>query len=94
MKKAILLAKEFSKILNSWIPDKLFEVNLRNKEAYYIEHNLCATHDFCDSNQAIINAYKNLYGSDPSLRNKKQTALINKAWNIAKENKFNPYQIG
>lgn len=88
MKKHILLANEFSKILNEWIPEKLFEVNQRNKEPRYIASGCCATHDFCDPNQAMIDAFTNLFGKEPSARNQKQNTLINNAWAAAKQAQF------
>lgn len=87
-KKAILLANAFSEILNDWIPDKLFEVNLRNKEKSYIDGGFCATHDFCDPSQAMIDAFKKLYGYEPSTQNQQHLNLIGKAWILAKDNEF------
>jgi hypothetical protein len=82
------VAKQFSIILNQWIPEKLFEVNLRNKEQSYIDHGCCATHDFCDPNQAIIDAFKFVFGKDPSVKNQKDNMIINNAWTIAKTANF------
>ena len=90
-KKAIELANNFSRVLNEWIPEKLFEVNLRNKEKSYSEGGFCATHDFCDPNQAMINAFVSVFGREPAALNKKDNALINKAWNMAKAAGFKPY---
>jgi len=78
------VAKQFSIVLNQWIPEKLYEVNLRNKEQSYIEHNCCATHDFCDPNQAIIDAFSVVFGREPSVKNQKDNMIINNAWLIAK----------
>lgn len=58
----IALANAFSGVLNEWIPDKLFEVNLRNKEASYA--GCCATHDFCDSNMAMAEAFQKVMKRD------------------------------
>lgn len=89
-KKVIELANAFSGVLNQWIPEKLFEVNLRNKEASYV--GCCATHDFCDPNQAMIDAFTSVFGREPSAKNQKDNLLINNAWNIAKDSQFKPYQ--
>jgi hypothetical protein len=88
--KAELLANGFSEIINDWIPDKMYEINLRNKEPQYKTRNWCATHDFCDPNQAMIDAFKKLYNKELSTTNKKHLELINHAWNLAKTNDFKP----
>lgn len=86
MKKSIILANAFSAVLNEWIPEKLFEVNLRNKEPRYA--GCCATHDFCDSNQAMIAAFVKIFGKEPSVRNQKHNDITNNAWALAKEAQF------
>lgn len=83
------LANAFSTILNEWIPEKIFEVNLRNMEPSY--NGCCATHDFCDPNQAMIDAFKKLYGKEPSIHNKMHNSVINESWNLAKANKFKQF---
>lgn len=78
------VAKQFSIVLSNWIPEKLYEVNLRNKEQSYIEHDCCATHDFCDPNEAMISAFKTIFNREPSAINQKDNMIINNAWLIAK----------
>ena len=82
------VAKQFSVILNELIPEKLYEVNLRNKEQSYIENGCCATHDFCDPNQAMIDAYKTIFGKEPSTQSQKDNTIINNAWTIASTAQF------
>ena len=96
--KATDLAKEFSRVLNSWIPEKIFEVNLRNKEASYKLNNCCASHDFCDANMAMDEAFQKVMQREfvffndeypeTEQQNEDDTDLINAAWNLAKENDF------
>lgn len=90
-KQRIELANTFSAVLNEWIHEKLYEVNLRNKEKNYIEGSWCATHDFCDANQAMIDAFKKVFGYEPTGRDQKDNSLIDHAWNIAKHAEFKPY---
>lgn len=54
-----LLAKEFSRILQEWfIPALLKQAIARNETAEY--KGACATHDFCDENLAMDEAFENL----------------------------------
>jgi len=87
----IKLADTFSEILNEWIPEKLYEVNLRNKEVSYTEHGCCATHDFCDPNQAMVDAFVKVFGKEPSTKNQKHNMLIDNAWTVAKTAQFKPF---
>jgi hypothetical protein len=89
--KVIALSNAFSAIIREWVPDKVFEINQRNKEPYYIDNGLCATHDFCDPNQAIINAFKQVYDKEPSVQNEQHNLLIIRAWNLSKSIGFNTY---
>jgi hypothetical protein len=82
------VAKQFSVVLNQWIPEKLYEINLRNKEQSYIDHGCCATHDFCDPNQAIIDAFVSVFGREPDTQNHKDNLLIDNAWTVAKTAEF------
>lgn len=90
-KNTIDLANNFSRVLNEWIPEFLFEVNLRNKEQSYIDGGFCATHDFCDPNRAMIDAFVSVFGREPNSLCQKDNLLINNAWNLAKTAGFKPF---
>jgi len=80
------LADKFSAILNGWLnPETLAEVRRRNRN----EHNLsiCHSHDFCDPNQAMIDALE-AFGIEFDVQSDEQTDLIDSAWNIAKAKGF------
>lgn len=48
----------------------------------------CATHDRCDANVAMINAFFVLFGRDPEPNEKADAELINNAWSLAKARGF------
>lgn len=81
------LAIEFSKVLHSWLtPEEMTEVNIRNDEPRYKDHDCCATHDFCDANMAMVEAMTTL---KYDARDESSADLWNAAWIQAKANKFN-----
>lgn len=85
------LAREFSAILRQWIsPTDMAAVVEANKTPKY--QGVCATHDYCDPNQAMLDAITKLglewYGSDDPL-----DPLIDDAWKIAKQADFDPEKI-
>lgn len=80
------LANEFSRILTEWLgTETIAEINRLNEGE---DKTCCHSHDFCDSNMAMNEAFLALYGRDISIQSQKDTDLVNKAWTIAKNNKF------
>ena len=83
MPDPVSLAEEFCRVLNDWLsPDDPQEINDRNALPEY--ETCCATHDFCDPNQAMVEALET-FGIEfkPD-----QCELINAAWNHAKLQHF------
>jgi len=82
------LAKEFSKILRAWLgPNRIKKVIEKNSTSEY-SNDSCASHEFCDANEAMDEAFIHLRGKGVSLQNKKDCILWGKAWAIAKNNNF------
>jgi hypothetical protein len=80
------LADEFCRILNEWLtPEEFAEINRRNATAKY--QGLCATHDFCDPNQAMCDA-EAVLGIELDCRFNEDIALMDAAWDIAKKRGF------
>lgn len=80
------LAEAFCRVLHKWLPDSAFtEINRLNTTPEYAS--ACATHDFCDANQAMLDALQSLglewHGQDDPL-----DPLIGEAWVIAKDSGF------
>ncbi len=76
------IADAFCRILNDWLTSaQIAEVNRRNAMPKY--EGCCATHDFCDPNQAMIDAGA-LFGIQFDIRFNEDVDLINAAWELAK----------
>lgn len=83
------LAHEFCRVLSEWLsPDELAEINRLNVEE--ANPNICHTGDFCDSNQALLDAMEvfGIDGFDQSL-----IPLCNETWKIARVAGFDPNNI-
>lgn len=81
-----LLAIQFCKILRHWLTvDELAQVVQANDDE--TDDSICHSHDVCDANQAMIDAYDTL-GWKLDLQDDGCTALINSAWAIAKHARF------
>lgn len=100
------LAREFVRTILRWLtPDEVAELRLRNATPEYAGSNACATHDFCDANMALDEAYRTTTGRE--LIDDMQTAdgdtaeeqdaawwdYINGAWDLAKSADFDPDAI-
>lgn len=82
------LAREFSKVLRQTLTDdEMTEVISLNRTEGDI--NICHSHDFCDANMALIEAYENIYGCEPTFSDDKTMDLINTAWALARTLEFN-----
>lgn len=80
------LANEFCRVLHQWLePAMIAEINRRNATPDYTR--LCASHDFCDSNQAMIAAQRVL-GIELDPRFNEDVELMSAAWGIARRRGF------
>ena len=85
----------FTKVIQEWLsPAELKQVCKLNRSPDY-HPCCCATHDFCDSNMAMFEAFKRLTGSNPPVTCERHTdmteladLLWNYAWNMSKEKGF------
>lgn len=82
------LARAFASELRDEIQDAIFTVVALNDDE--AEPNICHSHDFCDANQVMIDAWAKVAGVECSCdsNNEAETALWNEAWDIAKKAKF------
>ncbi len=93
------LATEFCRTLRHWLtPEELAEAVRLN--AAETDPGICHTHDFCDANQAMLDAFASVVGrswrdAEPIGDNTEPAewglddALIDAAWDIAKAARFN-----
>jgi hypothetical protein len=88
------LAKKFSELLRSdHTAEEMEEVIEKNREHKANGDNgICATHDICDANMVMLDAFKSVTGREPSFltdsENEADMPLWNKAWELAKANEF------
>lgn len=81
---AIELSLEFSKLLKQELtPEQLNEMKELNKSEP--DNNICHSHDFCDANQIMLEAFENILHREPDLNDQADIDLINNAWSIAKK---------
>lgn len=83
MSDANNLAAAFRGIIGQWLTaEQLVEIDVRNQsEPDWPNTRICHSHDFCDANQAMLNAL-----TDTGLSY--DEALVNEAWSIAKRQGF------
>jgi hypothetical protein len=94
------VAREFSKVLHSWLSkEEMALVVARN--AAQTDALICHSHDFCDANMAMAEAFSNLGlktaadlsegGENPEWD--ASVSLWNEAWGIAKAAQFDASKI-
>lgn len=81
------LATEFTAILRDWLTrEELVEIDSLNRAEP--NGSVCHSHDFCDPNQAMLDALARFGVVDYRAADKKLNVLIDKAWSFAKNRGF------
>jgi|SRR6185295_2042063 len=84
------LATEFSRVLGTWLTaSEMSEVRKRNATPEY-GNGICASHDFCDANMAMLEAFEKTVGREPDLNTQRDLDLWGIAWSLAKKREFRP----
>lgn len=82
-----LIARKFSELLHENLSVYEMEhIIASNKTPEYKD--CCASHDFCDANVYMAEAFEEVNGEEIDLQNQNHTDLWNEAWRIAKEKEF------
>jgi hypothetical protein len=81
-----LIGDKFAEVLKDWLQSEKFEeVRKRNAEDPELGIYSCASHDFCDANMAMIEAFESFGEELPDDDgDQAQFDLWNKAWSYAK----------
>ena len=75
------LALQFTRILRKWHSAAGWRTVVE-RNAAETNPSICHSHDFCDANQAMIDAFAIIHGREPNLTT--DTDEINAAWAEAK----------
>lgn len=81
------LAHEFSRILRDWLTEEEIE-QVIERNAEVDDPAVCASHDFCDANMAMYEAFENIMGHPIDPQKKADASVWDKAWNMAKASDF------
>lgn len=86
MSQTTTLARQFSANLRAEIGEDIHKVIALNESE--TDKGVCHSHDFCDANMPMNEGFTNVVGHEVDVNNSSDVDLWNKAWTIAKENKF------
>ena len=87
------IALAFSRTLDNWLSElEMASVIAENGHRRAADDDSCATHDYCDANQAMMEAFETATGRGPS-GSEADISLINAAWAQAKRADFNAAAI-
>lgn len=91
------LSREFCRVLKEWLNIAEQALVIERNNAEPDQSSICHTHDFCDANQAMLNAWEVVFGKDESpaitegMMDEMRAfdlRLWNAAWTKAKNEKF------
>jgi hypothetical protein len=81
-----MVSSKFSEFIRCWLTiEEVGEVNDKNETEEY--KNACATHDYCDANIAMADAFTEITNSTDYFTDM-AIDLMNKAWTRSREAKF------
>ena len=81
------VAFHFSRIVREELAEHLDEIRARNASPAY-SGGVCATHDFCDANELMADAFKAATGRDARPELESDARLWSRAWGLAKAREF------
>lgn len=85
---AAAMADAFAAIVRRELGPHLVEITDRNKTPDYRNTGSCATHDFCDANELMAEAFEEIEGREPDPSNYADAATWSQAWSIAAAHDF------
>jgi hypothetical protein len=81
-----LIADRFATILLDWLtPVQFLEMKHRNENNPTYADGAYASHDFCDANMAMHEAFQSVTGHCAAVDSEADTALWNDAWVLARK---------
>lgn len=78
------LANAFSAIIRKWLTVSELSSVIQQNATTYAGTGVCASHDYCDPNQAMIDALES-FGIE---WDNEMCDLVNAAWEIARQHEF------
>lgn len=80
------LADAFGQLIRAELAPHLAEIRRRNALPEYAA--ACASHDFCDSNMLMVQAWENTFGGEPDASDEAHARRINAAWSEVRAKGF------
>lgn len=82
------LARSFSAVLKEWLTVERMQLVIQRNKSGNLPEWICASHDFCDANMAMSEAFNNELKREVDSNSDYDTDLWNKAWYMAKTADF------
>jgi hypothetical protein len=88
-----MLARRFTHELRQTLTAEQMAAVLKRNADPAQHPGVCATHDFCDANVCMGDAFELTEGREPDASSEDDTSLMNAAWNAARAAQFDPIAI-
>jgi hypothetical protein len=82
------LAVKFCDVLHEWLTEDELAIVVERNASRDCEC-VCHSHDFCDANMAMDEAWSRMFQDEIDLSSEIDTDLWNAAWDLAKKHNFN-----
>lgn len=77
------LAESFASALADTLGPTLFQ-SMRTRNVQNVGANMCASHDFCDSNQVMLDVFAYVTGRELDLESDDDLRVTDEAWTLAR----------
>jgi hypothetical protein len=88
IKQKITLAIDFSDGLKACLTAAQMRECVDRNKAEPVDSDVCHSHDYCDANMVMFEAFQSTFGREPDTDNGPDLELWNDAWEIAKAASF------
>jgi len=85
MNTETLIADRFAEVLRAWLTPQEFAEMKRLNETPEYQSGICASHNYCDANMAMCEAFESVMEYPPDGSNEAHAAIWNAAWDLARK---------
>lgn len=77
------IGAKFVETLREWLSPKAFEI-MQIRNTYEDDKGICHSHDFCDANMAMAEAFEMIVEREPDVADEQDVIIWNAAWEHAR----------
>lgn len=85
------LSAKFNELLQDELGEKFGEMVEGHISGNYANKDICITHEYCDSNVIMLDAYETMVEENPNIPSPEFMDIVNRAWEYSKKHNFSNF---